>query len=74
MCRIFYEYPHPSLKTTESGIGLKLKINTCRLSPSDIDYVNAHATSTPTGDAIEAESCRQVYGKDKQVAVSSVKG
>lgn len=42
------------------------------MSASDIDLVNAHATSTPTGDAIEARLIEQVFGG--RSAVTSTKG
>ncbi|MCB9759978.1 MAG: beta-ketoacyl-[acyl-carrier-protein] synthase family protein [Alphaproteobacteria bacterium] len=42
------------------------------LSPEDIDYVNAHATGTPVGDAAEADALHQVFGED--TPVSSIKG
>jgi 3-oxoacyl-[acyl-carrier-protein] synthase II len=32
------------------------------LQPSDIQYVNAHGTSTPKGDMIEIECLRQIFG------------
>ncbi len=34
------------------------------LKPADIDYVCAHATSTPAGDAAEAENILAVFGED----------
>jgi 3-oxoacyl-[acyl-carrier-protein] synthase-1 len=37
-----------------------------------IDYINAHATSTPTGDASEAQAILDVFG-DVQTPVSSTK-
>jgi 3-oxoacyl-[acyl-carrier-protein] synthase II len=44
------------------------------LEPSDIDYINAHATSTPVGDRAEIASLRNVFGETAgQVAVSSTK-
>ncbi|MER0243430.1 beta-ketoacyl synthase N-terminal-like domain-containing protein [Streptomyces sp. HSW2009] len=32
------------------------------LAPADVEYVNAHATSTPQGDVAEAEALREVFG------------
>lgn len=44
------------------------------LQPQDIDYVNAHATSTPVGDRAEIASLRLVFGdKLPAVPVSSTK-
>ena len=42
------------------------------LRPSDVHYVNAHATGTPTGDGVEAQATLDVVGAD--VPVSSTKG
>ena len=42
------------------------------VSPHDIGYVNAHATSTPIGDSREAEAIAQVFG-DYRVPVTSTK-
>jgi 3-oxoacyl-[acyl-carrier-protein] synthase II len=43
------------------------------LSPSDVGYVNAHGTSTPFNDRIEAKAIRQVLGEDGP-PISSCKG
>jgi 3-oxoacyl-[acyl-carrier-protein] synthase II len=43
------------------------------LSPTDVGYVNAHGTSTPFNDRIEAKAIRQVLGEDGP-PVSSCKG
>jgi 3-oxoacyl-[acyl-carrier-protein] synthase II len=44
-------------------------------APADVDYVNAHATSTPAGDAMEAKALRAVFGAhSERLAVSSTKG
>jgi len=32
------------------------------INPEDIDYINAHGTSTPTGDAIELGAVKKVFG------------
>jgi 3-oxoacyl-[acyl-carrier-protein] synthase-1 len=41
------------------------------LKSSDIDYINAHATSTPIGDANEAKAIYEIFGSE--VPVSSTK-
>ncbi len=44
------------------------------LKPADIDYINAHGTSTPPGDRIETLSIKQALGDHAgKVAVSSTK-
>jgi 3-oxoacyl-[acyl-carrier-protein] synthase II len=44
------------------------------LKPSDIDYINAHGTSTPVGDKVETIAIKKVFGEDAyRVAVSSTK-
>ncbi len=43
-----------------------------RLRPDDIDFVNAHATGTPLGDAAEAAAIHRVFGSS--VPVASWKG
>ena len=48
-------------------------IESSGLNPSDIDYINAHATGTLIGDSAEAQAIRDVFGK-KQPCISSLKG
>ncbi len=46
------------------------------ITPDKIDYVNAHATSTPLGDALESQAIENVFGdraKNHQLLVSSTK-
>lgn len=54
---------------------MRLALKNASMNAEDIDYVNAHATSTPIGDAIEARAIHSIFGGNKrQVAVSSTKG
>ncbi len=52
---------------------LKLALKDAGLQAADIEYLNAHATSTPAGDASEAKAIFEVFGKDMPF-VSSTKG
>jgi len=51
---------------------MKNAVRDAGLSPADIGYVNAHGTSTPIGDTLEAHAIRNFFGEHK-VAVSSTK-
>jgi 3-oxoacyl-[acyl-carrier-protein] synthase II len=44
-----------------------------KITPADIDYVNAHGTSTPIGDALETQAIKRTFGAETKVAVSSTK-
>ena len=48
-------------------------INDAKLTPADIDYVNAHGTSTPIGDVLETKAIKRTFGADTKIAVSSTK-
>ena len=48
-------------------------LQSAELNPSDIDYINAHATGTIIGDGSEAQAIKQVF-ESLNVPVSSLKG
>lgn len=68
----------------EDGSGafqaMKKALQSANVSPSKVDYINAHATSTPLGDAAENQAIKSLmlgeHGKDKvgDINVSSTKG
>lgn len=64
--------PHPE------GLGavnsMKMALNIANLKPEQIDYINAHGTSTPLGDKIESEAIKQVFAEHAyKLNVSSTK-
>jgi 3-oxoacyl-[acyl-carrier-protein] synthase II len=64
--------PHPE------GYGgyrsMQMALKRAGLSPSDIDYINAHGTSTPLGDEIELGAVRRLFGNAiANVSMSSTK-
>ncbi len=55
---------------------LSAALRRARLQPYDIDYVNAHATATPSGDLAEIAALKSVFGSHlyEGLSVSSTKG
>jgi 3-oxoacyl-[acyl-carrier-protein] synthase II len=55
--------------------GMMLAMEDAGLTPADIDYVNAHGTSTPLNDAGETKAIKIAFGEERarQIAVSSTK-
>lgn len=51
---------------------LNMALKDAGLQPQDVDYINAHATSTQAGDSSEAKALVEVFG-EKKVPVSSTK-
>ena len=51
-------------------------LKSAAISPDEVDYVNAHATSTPLGDALESKAIENVFGQravEHKLLVSSTK-
>lgn len=52
---------------------MQLALGQARLAPSDIQHLNAHATSTPLGDVGELAAIKAVFGPDAALAISATK-
>ncbi len=62
----------------EDGMGaasaMREALNRAKVSPQEVDYINAHGTSTPLNDKIETMAIKQVFGDHaKKVPISSTK-
>eukprot|EP00752_Nemacystus_decipiens_P007358 g6580.t1 len=69
---------HHVAAPTEDGDGparaMLSAIEESGLPPESVGYVNAHATSTPLGDAAEGRAIERVFGPRRSLLVSSTKG
>ncbi len=54
-------------------LALRRALESAKLQPGDVDYVNAHGTSTPLGDMAESQAIQTVFGEHPHLAVSSTK-
>ena len=52
---------------------MEMALNESQLNPEDIDYVNAHGTSTQVGDIIELKAVEKLFQSNKNMFMSSNK-
>jgi 3-oxoacyl-[acyl-carrier-protein] synthase II len=53
---------------------MKLALDHARISPGQVDYINAHATSTDIGDLCETRAIKQIFGEEAyNVSISATK-
>jgi 3-oxoacyl-[acyl-carrier-protein] synthase II len=64
--------PHP--EGSGAFRSMEMALRKAGLSPHDIDYINAHGTSTPMGDELELGAVRRLFGSAiETVSMSSTK-
>ncbi len=57
-----YHVTAPSPDGNGGYRSMEMALKRANMSPSDIDYINAHGTSTPLGDEIELGAVRKLFG------------
>lgn len=69
-----YHIVQPCVDGAGAVAAMRSALDDAGLLPEDIDYVNAHGTSTPLNDAVETAALKQVFGgKASTPPVSSTK-
>jgi 3-oxoacyl-[acyl-carrier-protein] synthase II len=66
---------HITLPALDGAVrSMRLSLEDAKMGPSEVEYVNAHGTSTPAGDANETQALKEVFGEHaRKLPVSSTK-
>ena len=54
-------------------LGMQAALEDAGIQPGDIDYINAHATSTHVGDTSELKAIERMFGKDARAYINATK-
>jgi 3-oxoacyl-[acyl-carrier-protein] synthase II len=74
MCADAYHITQPAPEGEGAVRSMRLALKDAKLTPSQVDYINAHGTATPVGDVMETLAIKTVFGEHaRSVAVSSTK-
>jgi 3-oxoacyl-[acyl-carrier-protein] synthase II len=69
-----YHITAPHEEGKGAAMAMKLALQDARLNPTDVQYINAHGTSTQLGDIAETKAIKQIFGDSaRNVAISSTK-
>lgn len=69
-----FHITQPQEEGTGASEAMRYAVQDARINLDDVDYINAHGTSTPLGDIAETLAIKKVFGAHaKKVAISSTK-
>src|SRR6266436_2731424 len=69
-----YHMSAPAPEGEGAARSMVMALGHAKLNPEQVDYINAHGTSTPVGDKCETQAIKKVFGAHAQkLAVSSTK-
>ena len=68
-----YHMTEPRKDGKGVAICVNLALKDANISPDDVNYINAHATSTPSGDMAEVNALKQVFSNPAKILMNSTK-
>ncbi len=69
-----YHMTAPDPEGTEASRAMRMALSNAGVTPQDVDYINAHGTSTPLNDKTETMIIKKVFGEQAyKIPVSSTK-
>src|ERR1700738_1011182 len=68
-----YHMTAPPPEGEGAARAMQLALEHAQLRPDQVDYINAHATSTGLGDVSETKAIKRVFGERTKVSISSTK-
>ncbi|GEP23790.1 MAG: beta-ketoacyl-[acyl-carrier-protein] synthase II [Lactobacillus sp.] len=69
-----YHMTAPDPEGTGAKRAMQMAIDEAEIDATDVDYINAHGTSTHANDSAESKAINAVFSKNDHVKVSSTKG
>lgn len=69
-----YHMTAPDPEASGASRTMQMAVNDAQIQPQEVDYINAHGTSTPLNDKVETQAIRQVFGEHAyKINISSTK-
>ena len=69
-----YHMTAPDPEGTEASRAMRMALTNAGVKPEDVDYINAHGTSTPLNDKTETMIIKKVFGEQAyKIPISSTK-